>query len=42
MKNIDIQDKTHWNTDVFFFGSPGDTYHADTIILNTLIGDPGQ
>lgn len=37
LENIDIADKMELNTDAFFFGSPGDTYNADTIILNAII-----
>ena len=36
LENIDIADKMELNTDAFFFGSPGDTYNADTIILNAI------
>lgn len=38
LENIDIQDKIGMNKDSFFFGSPGDTYNADTIILNAIVG----
>lgn len=37
-ENIDIEDKLEINTDSFFFASPGDTYNADTIILNAITG----
>lgn len=38
LKNIDVQDKIGMNKDAFFFGSPGETYNADTIILNAIVG----
>lgn len=39
LENIDIEDKMEMNTDCFFFGAPGDTYNADTIILNAINGE---
>ncbi len=38
LENIDIQNKIDGNIDSFYFGSPSDTYNADTIILNSIIG----
>lgn len=38
LENIAIEENMEMNTDCFFFGSPGDTYNADTIILNAIVG----
>ena len=37
LQDIDIQDQIGLNRDSFFFGSPGDTYNADTVILNAIM-----
>lgn len=37
LQDIDIQDQIGLNTDSIFFGSPGDTYNADTVILNAIM-----
>jgi len=39
MENIDIESKLESNKDAFFFGSPGETYNADTLILNAIVGE---
>lgn len=36
LQDINIQNQIGLNTDSFFFGSPGDTYNADTVILNAI------
>lgn len=37
LQDIGIQDQIGLNRDSFFFGSPGDTYNADTVILNAIM-----